>query len=68
MMIGFAHVSVIHEPDVSNIKDFIPLLCEEFLEVSRWFNQIGEPDHGWQIGFLSLQEGTFELDRVGIGS
>ena len=66
MMIRFSHVSIVYEPDVSNVKDFRSLHCEEFLEVLRWFNQIGEPNHGWQIGFLSLQEGTFELDRVGI--
>ena len=67
VMVGITHVSVIKEPDISHVKDLIALHGEEFLEVLRWFDKVAEPNHGGEVGFLSLQECASELDRFGGG-
>ena len=65
MVIRETHVSVVEEPHISHIKDLISLHLEELLEVLNWLDQVTEPNHGWEIGLLSLEEGTSKLDRLG---
>ena len=61
VVVGVTHVSVVKEPDIPDVEDLIAFHGEEFLEVLRWFDQVTEPDHGWQIGPLALQEGASQL-------
>jgi len=62
VMVGVTHVSVVNEPHISNIEDLAIFLLEELLEVFRWLNEVTEPNHGWEIGLLSLQESTSKLN------
>ena len=64
MMIGVSKVSVINEPNISDIENLVVSLGEESFKVLRLFNQITEPNHGWKICLSSLQEFSSQLDFI----
>lgn len=66
-MVGTALVSVIEEPYVSNIGDFVVWTIEEWLEVLCGFNELRQPDHSGEIGLSSSDVGTGEFDLVSVG-
>lgn len=39
VVITAALISVVEEPDISNLSDFVVWACEEFLEILCWLNQ-----------------------------
>jgi hypothetical protein len=52
MMIGRSLISVVEAPNVSYICDLVITALEEFLEIFSRFNNLWQPNKGWQI-FLS---------------
>lgn len=64
MMVRVTHVSVVHEPYVSNIENLFALTFKELLKVARGFNKIGEPEHGWEVRVLALEVSSSELDGM----
>ena len=66
-MVGAALVSVIEQPDVSDIGDFVVCTIEEWLEVLCGFNELWQPDHSGKIRLSSSDVGTGEFDLIGVG-
>ena len=64
MMVRVTHVSVVDEPYVSNIENLFALTFKERLKVARGFNKIGEPEHGWEVRLLALEESSSEVDGM----
>lgn len=64
VMVRVAHVSVVHEPYVSDIKNLFALAFKELLKVGRGFNKIREPKHCWEVRVLALEESSSEVDGM----
>jgi len=64
VMIRVAHISVVEEPDISHVKDFIALHGEELLKVFNWLDQVREPNQSWKILSFALKQGTSELNGL----
>jgi hypothetical protein len=66
VVIRVSKVSVVEEPDVADIEDFVVGASEEFSEVLTWLEEVGKPDHGWQVTVSSLEELASELHLVSL--
>ena len=66
VMIGVTEVSVVEEPDVADVEDFVVGACEELSEVLGGLEEISEPDHGGQVGASALEEVTPQLNLVSV--
>jgi hypothetical protein len=52
--------------DVPQISDFVVWSVEEFCEVLCRFENVREPNEGWQVLLLALDNLASELDLFGI--
>lgn len=66
VMVRVAHVSVVEEPNVSHVEHLVAFFFKKWLEVFRWFDQVAEPDHRWQIMLSTLEESSSKLDRASV--
>ena len=66
MVIRVTHVSIIEEPNISNIKNFASLVFEERLKVLNGLDKIGEPDHGGEISSSTGKELSTELNILSV--
>lgn len=58
VVVGTALISVVEEPDVSDIGDFVIWASKEGLEVLGGFNELRQPNHSWQVSLSSRDVGT----------
>ena len=66
VMIGVTKVSVVEEPDIADVEDFVVGACEELSEVLGGLEEISEPDHGGQVGASAFEEVPPQLDLVSV--
>ena len=64
MMIGSALVSIIEEPDISQVFDSAVSTIKERGEVRCWLDKLWKPDHRWQVWIASLKECSAKLDCI----
>lgn len=62
VMIGVAHVAVVNEPDVADVKDLVVGSVEERSEVFSRLNEVSEPDHGRHVRLSAGKMNTSQLD------
>jgi hypothetical protein len=66
MMVGTALVSVVEQPDISNIGDLVVRVLKEWLEILCRLNKLWKPNKRGQVSLSSLNVGAGELDLVGM--
>jgi hypothetical protein len=67
MMVRVSEVSVIEQPHISVVQDFIVGLGEEVFEVGSRLAQVSQPDQGGKVLCSSFDELTSQLNLVVIG-
>ena len=66
IVIGVTLVSVVQQPHVPVVEDFVICASEELLEVGSRLDQFGQPNHRRQIRSASLQELASQLHCTSI--
>ena len=66
MVIGVAEVSVVEEPNVTDVEDLVVRASKELSEVLTGLEQISQPYHSRQVTVSSLEEMTSQPHLVSI--
>jgi hypothetical protein len=66
VVVRLAEVSVVNQPHISVVKDFVLRLQEERLEVCYGFTEVGEPEKGGKILGAALEEVSSQVHILGV--
>ena len=62
VMVRLALVAIVEKPDVAHAEDLVFAIAKPFTEVLGWLRELWQPNHSWQVGLTTLQEGTLKID------
>ena len=63
-MVRVTEVTVVEEPHVADVENFVVRTIEETIEILCWLQEVREPNQSWEICPSSLKESSSELNLV----
>ena len=64
VVVGVTEVSIVEEPNVSDIDDLVVWASEELSEVLAGLEQVSQPDHSGKVTVSALQELSSQLHFI----